>query len=274
MVAVPALGITRASSRAVVLPAPFGPRKPVPRPGSMSDDRSQPISCAPGRVVGVRLRAVGGARCSTGRSRGAAGDVLGLVAGVQLVDRGRAGGDGAAHGVAHRQVGELRLAVLVHVARARDLVGHRRAGHDRHAATADRGHRPLVRAGDRADCRTCAARGRDRRAPGARRWAWVSPARRERPRSGLVVPPGWCRSAAVPAVGIEQPERRSWRGRSLPGAPQVRGGRGPGPARCRCATRAAASWHRRTAGPAGGRAAPGRRDAWSRGWAAPRRGCG
>src|SRR6476660_2247317 len=42
MVAVPAVGVTRLSSirRVVVLPAPFGPRKPVTRPASTVNDRS------------------------------------------------------------------------------------------------------------------------------------------------------------------------------------------------------------------------------------------
>src|SRR5689334_5902267 len=41
MVAVPAVGVTRLRiiRKVVVLPAPFGPRKPVTRPGSTSNDR-------------------------------------------------------------------------------------------------------------------------------------------------------------------------------------------------------------------------------------------
>src|SRR4051812_39721007 len=41
MVAVPAVGLTRLSTMrsVVVLPAPFGPRKPVTRPGSTTNDK-------------------------------------------------------------------------------------------------------------------------------------------------------------------------------------------------------------------------------------------
>src|SRR4051812_33991224 len=41
MVAVPAVGLTRLSTMrsVVVFPAPFGPRKPVTRPGSTTNDR-------------------------------------------------------------------------------------------------------------------------------------------------------------------------------------------------------------------------------------------
>ncbi len=70
IVAVPAVGATSPSSvrRVVVLPAPFGPRKPVTRPGRTVKDRSDTAVTCPNRFVRPRTSTTRSGEVSTPES--------------------------------------------------------------------------------------------------------------------------------------------------------------------------------------------------------------